>query len=108
MSVEDIANEIRRHNKLYDEGRPEITDTEYDSLVGLMKYIDPDNEVLKEVGAPVSYGKKVKHDIPMGSLEKIKCQVDKNGNPVFIPFTNPTETVTIIGTSTTVISESIS
>ena len=82
MSVEDIANEIRRHNKLYDEGRPEITDTEYDSLVGLMKYIDPDNEVLKEVGAPVSYGKKVKHDIPMGSLEKIKCQLDKDGNPV--------------------------
>lgn len=82
MSVEDIASEIRRHNKLYDEGRPEITDTEYDSLVGLMKYIDPDNEVLKEVGAPVSYGKKVKHDIPMGSLEKIKCQLDKDGNPV--------------------------
>lgn len=82
MSVEDIANEIRRHNKLYAEGKPEITDTEYDSLVGMMKYIDPKNEVLQEVGAPISYGKKVKHEIPMGSLDKIKCQLDKDGNPM--------------------------
>lgn len=47
-------------------------------------------------------------------LEKDKYENDpfnyylKNGNPVFIPFTNPTETVTISGTSTTVISESMS
>lgn len=47
-------------------------------------------------------------------LEKDKYENDpfnyylKNGNPVFIPFTNPTETVTISGINTTVISKSMS
>lgn len=80
--IQELETKIRHHNKMYSVGKPEITDAEYDVLVDKMKWIDPENEVLLEVGAPVSYGKKVKHEIPMGSLEKIKCQMDKSGNPV--------------------------
>ena len=80
--IQELETKIRHHNKMYSVGKPEITDYEYDALIDKMKWLDPDNEVLLEVGAPVSYGKKVKHEIPMGSLEKIKCQMDKDGNPV--------------------------
>lgn len=82
MEIFQLEKEIRKHNKLYYEGKPKITDAEYDALVDELKYLDFDNEVLKEVGAPVSFGKKVNHNIPMGSLEKIKCQLDEKGEPV--------------------------
>ena len=81
MTIPELEEKIRLHNRLYAEGKPTITDAEYDALIDLMKWEDPENEVLREVGAPVSYGKKVKHEIPMGSLEKIKCKVDKSGEP---------------------------
>ena len=82
MEIHELEKAIRLHNKLYADGKPKISDTEYDTLVDNLKYLDPNNDVLLEVGAPVTYGKKVKHEIPMGSLDKIKCQLDKNGNPV--------------------------
>lgn len=79
--IQELENKILKNNKLYEEGTPEITDSEYDFLVETLKYLSPESDVLKQVGAPVSYGKNVKHDIPMGSLDKIKCRVDKNGEP---------------------------
>lgn len=82
MTIPELEEKIRLHNKLYMDGKPKITDMEYDRLVDRLKYLDPNSDVLSEVGAPVTYGKKVKHEIPMGSLEKIKCQMDSNGEPV--------------------------
>nr|DAQ91982.1 MAG TPA: DNA ligase [Caudoviricetes sp.] len=82
MEAWQLAQEIRKHNKLYAEGRPEISDFEYDRLVDELKFLDFDNDALKEVGAPVTYGKTVRHLIPMGSLDKIKYEIDKKGNVV--------------------------
>lgn len=79
MEAWQLAQEIRRHNKLYAEGRPEISDFEYDRLVDELKFLDFDNDALKEVGAPVTYGKTIRHLIPMGSLDKIKYELDKKG-----------------------------
>lgn len=72
MNIKELEKTILRHNKLYAIGRPEITDAEYDALVSELKYFEPTSSVLLEVGAPVSYGKKVVHEIPMGSLDKVK------------------------------------
>ena len=69
--IKELADLIRYHNYRYHElNEPEISDSEYDEMIAEMKYLDADNPVLLEVGAPVSYGKQVKHDKVMGSLSK--------------------------------------
>jgi DNA ligase (NAD+) len=69
--IAELEGLIRYHADLYyNRSAPEITDAEYDSLVDELKRIDPDNAVLKEVGATLSYGRKVKHSSLMGSLDK--------------------------------------
>lgn len=78
--IKKLADEIRRHNRLYTEGNPEITDKEYDELVEKMKLLDISNPVLLEVGAKLSYGKKVQYQIPMGSLNKVTFQYEKDGS----------------------------
>lgn len=69
--IKELEDLIRYHNKVYTAGRPEITDAEYDDLIEALRDADPENEMLLEVGAP-SFGKKIKHEIPMGSLAKVK------------------------------------
>lgn len=50
-----------------------MTDPEFDVLEKKLKRIDPDNEYFKAVGAPIR-GEKVKHTIPMGSLDEVSTQ----------------------------------
>lgn len=71
LDTEELADLIRYHNDKYFNDDPEITDAEYDLLVKEMKNRDPEHEVLAEVGADPSYGKKIAHDNLMGSLDKI-------------------------------------
>lgn len=64
-----LAKEIRKHQKLYDAGEPEISDEEFDKLVKKLRKVDPGNPALIEVGtAPV--GRVIKHRKPMLSLDK--------------------------------------
>jgi DNA ligase (NAD+) len=67
-----LANEIRKHNKLYWENNiPEISDEEYDELIQQLEEINPNNPVLHEVGsAGVASLGKINIDEPMISLEK--------------------------------------
>jgi len=75
--ITELEGLIRYHADLYyNRSAPEITDAEYDSLVDELKRIDPDNVVLKEVGATLSYGRKVKHSSLMGSLDKETSAAD--------------------------------
>ena len=82
--IEELAREIERHRDLYYNGRPEISDAEFDALEDELRRLDPENRVLSEVGAPpggrtetAAGGFSVaglplkRHKIPMGSLEKI-------------------------------------
>lgn len=76
----------------YDDGTSLLTDEEYDALEEELRLIDPDNELLKQVGAePVSEFQKVKHEISMGSLNKVqnKEQWDKWVDKLPIDFSNP-------------------
>lgn len=79
-NVVQLEQEILRHLALYQKGVPEISDLEYDSLVRKLKFLSPNSSVLKKVGFAPTYGKKVQHDIPMGSLNKVTFYRDSEGN----------------------------
>lgn len=72
----ELENEITKHRNVY--YNPEqtdispISDQEFDALVEELTALDPNNKILRKVGAPpVSEWKKANHQIPMGSLDKV-------------------------------------
>jgi DNA ligase (NAD+) len=67
-----LEDEIRGHDKCYwQDNFPIISDEVYDSKVNELLSIEPDNAYLKEVRTPkVSSTKKIKHQVPMLSLDK--------------------------------------
>ena len=69
--IEQLEQQIRYHNSLYTEGNPVISDSDYDALVEELKRLNPTSPVLMEIGAVPSYGTKIAHKTPMGSLLKI-------------------------------------
>ena len=70
--VQFLANAVRYHRELYyNHAAPEISDQEFDLLWDELKALDPDNEVLHEVGPePLPGTVKVEHMFPMRSLDK--------------------------------------
>ncbi len=66
----DLEELIKYHKALYYQGRPEITDSEYDQLEDELKSINPENPILSIVGSLSSFGEKIRHDKKMLSLEK--------------------------------------
>lgn len=71
--IDKLAAELLRHKALYYEGRPEISDYEYDKLEETLRALAPEHEVLQVVGAELtgdSSRPKQKHKIPMLSLAK--------------------------------------
>ena len=88
--IEEMAGVVQYHADLYYnpkkgiKGTPEITDAEYDAmteelktLVAELERLDPSapeldlgKEVLNNIGAFPSYGRKVTHSQKMGSLDK--------------------------------------
>jgi DNA ligase (NAD+) len=78
LTVDELESQIRYHNRLYwDLNTPEISDVEYDRLVGRLKDLAPESPVLQEMG-PSEVGRigtPVSHITPMLSLDK--CYTDK-------------------------------
>ncbi|MEE2743748.1 MAG: hypothetical protein VYD54_07550, partial [Bdellovibrionota bacterium] len=68
--VQKLEDLIIRHKALYYQGRPEITDQEYDKLEEELKNLDPENYALTLVGTSIKSGSKVKHSTKMLSLDK--------------------------------------
>ncbi|MDR2898159.1 MAG: DNA ligase (NAD(+)) LigA, partial [Spirochaetaceae bacterium] len=69
--IGELERSIRRYQASYYDGEAEITDAEFDALWDELLSLDPDNPVLKKVGADSSDGfAKAPHLIPMGSQEK--------------------------------------
>lgn len=73
MSLEDktieLAKELKEaSDKYYNEGTSLLTDEEFDSKRKQLKELDPDNPVLKTIGAPV-HGETVRHNSVMLSLD---------------------------------------
>lgn len=72
FSLDELVQEIERHNKLYwKDNNPEISDEDYDALLRRLEEIDPENPLLDTVGsADVASLGKVVLSKPMISLEK--------------------------------------
>lgn len=68
--IQKLESEIIKHKALYYQGRPEITDSEFDKLEEELRRLDPKNPTLQIVGTTTSASDKIKHDKKMLSLEK--------------------------------------
>lgn len=72
-NAEELASKIRQHNhKYWVDHKPEISDAEYDRLVEELRAVQPFHPVLNEMveDSKIDLGK-VRHSIPMLSLEKV-------------------------------------
>lgn len=67
MSPDELAAQIARHDRMYYEGHPVLSDTQYDVLVEALRKADPHHPVLSKVGSP---GGKTRHLQRMLSLAK--------------------------------------
>jgi DNA ligase (NAD+) len=72
--IDKILEQLRAADvAYYNDGTSTISDKEYDRLKDLLRNLDPDNAYLKEVaheGGIVTEWEKVKHQYPLGSLNK--------------------------------------
>ncbi|MBC7427887.1 MAG: NAD-dependent DNA ligase LigA [Bacteriovorax sp.] len=68
--IQKLESEIIKHKAFYYQGRPQITDAEYDNLEADLRKLDPKNPTLLIVGSTTSASDKIKHDKKMLSLEK--------------------------------------
>jgi len=69
--IAELESAIRRHQDLYYNGQPEISDADFDALWDELSGLDPGNAILAKVGEDSS-GRwpKARHVMPMGSQEK--------------------------------------
>jgi DNA ligase (NAD+) len=75
--VEQLRTELERHNRLYYEGRPEISDYEFDQLMRRLQVLedthkelfDPNSPTQRVGGALIESFPTVIHDPPMLSIE---------------------------------------
>tara|TARA_Y100000389_G_scaffold204970_1_gene261424 strand:- start:22548 stop:25496 length:2949 start_codon:yes stop_codon:yes gene_type:complete len=70
--VEYLSKALREASDKYYNGIPIITDQEFDSLQDELRKLDPNNKVLKEIGAPIKSGKKIQLPYFMPSMDKVK------------------------------------
>jgi DNA ligase (NAD+) len=69
--IKALENEILKHQQLYYNGTPEISDAEFDALWDRLSVLDPLNPVLKRIGTDRQKEfQKSKHIIMMGSQQK--------------------------------------
>lgn len=68
--INELAKLIKKYQDSYYNGEGEISDFEFDKLWDELKSLDPNNQVLKKVGADSGTFKKAKHRMMMGSQEK--------------------------------------
>ena len=68
--IQQLESEIIKHKALYYQGRPEISDSDYDKIEIELRKLDPQNPMLFIVGSTTSASDKIKHDKKMLSLEK--------------------------------------
>lgn len=73
MSIAELEAEVRKHNDLYNQGLPDISDLTYDALVQKLRDRQKDSLAADELTSPdvssVSRGKVI-HHVPMLSIRK--------------------------------------
>lgn len=75
--IQILADRIQAARDAYYNKHPIMSDAEYDALEDELRQLDPSHALLAQVGAPVGGAwPKVKHHIPMGSLNKAQVEAD--------------------------------
>lgn len=83
--IEELRKQIEHHNeKYYVDAAPEVSDRKYDKLYALLKKLErkypqfasSDSPTQKIGGRPITLFKKVKHSIPMLSIENTYSEED--------------------------------
>jgi DNA ligase (NAD+) len=71
--ADELAARVEHHRAKYYAGSPEISDAAFDAIEDELRAIDPTHPVLAKVGAApaVTEWEKARHEIPMGSLNKV-------------------------------------
>lgn len=73
LPIQSLVDLLKSASDSYYNNTPLMTDAEYDALIDQLKVIDPNNDFLKVIGAPVTGAwPKVKHAYMMGSQDKVK------------------------------------
>jgi len=82
---------VKKHQNLYYNGQPEISDADFDELWDELLRLDPGNNIFAVVGSDTADGwPKARHLIPMGSQEKASNPEDflvwcaKIGHPEYL------------------------
>lgn len=71
--IKELASKINAANQAYRIGNPIMSDSEYDQLVDELRLLDPDNEILNQIGLSVAdESRKRKLPIQMRSMNKVK------------------------------------
>lgn len=71
--IQELENHIFKARNDYYNGTSTVSDKVYDAWVDELRQLDPANKAVTAIGSPVvpSEWKKAKHQIPMGSLDKV-------------------------------------
>jgi len=71
--IAELASKIFKARQDYYNSNPTVSDKIFDAWVDELRALDPTNRAVTDIGAPVapSEWKKAKHQIPMGSLDKV-------------------------------------
>ena len=85
LTMQELVDKLNYHTKLYDEGKPDITDSEWDTMYFELQEMEratgiylPDSPTQKINYQVVNELKKVKHSHPMLSLAKTKSLEELN------------------------------
>ena len=76
--LSELEELIVKYQKSYYNGEAQISDQEFHKLWDELTLLDPENPLLKKIGADSGNFLKVHHVMPMGSQEKAANPV-KNG-----------------------------
>lgn len=79
--IKELETKIIQARDDYYNGTPQISDKVYDAWVDELRTLDPTNKAVTAIGSPVapSEWKKAKHQIPMGSLDKVNTPAELTG-----------------------------
>lgn len=76
--IKELENRIFQARTDYYHDQPTVSDKIYDAWVDELRLLDPTNKAVTAIGAPIvpSEWVKAKHQIPMGSLDKVNTPAE--------------------------------
>lgn len=77
FDVMEAVQQLMIWKDFYYQGRPIVPDATFDALERQLREVDPENDYFNRVGAAVR-GVKVRHNIPMGSLNQVTSDDEIN------------------------------